>query len=194
MKNPGNLKGLLGFCFGAGINRNNIKDLVCRFKSYRNRIWNRSRARNLADGRKLSRHRYFIAFDRRNALLAPSEATAPVSDTSLMSPSFETGSSLRRRGLQTLDRVRSCFGSERRGPPGSSGPAWRYPAWWPIAALGKALDGGDHQLANRVVALGTKNSDNTPWLMESVKAMTSDPARSRWPRQLRRGYLADGPR
>jgi len=28
-----NLKGLLGFHFGAGINRNNINNLACRFKS-----------------------------------------------------------------------------------------------------------------------------------------------------------------
>jgi hypothetical protein len=36
MKNPSNLKGLLGFCFGDGINRSNVINLACRFKSPRN--------------------------------------------------------------------------------------------------------------------------------------------------------------
>jgi hypothetical protein len=33
IKNPSNLNGLLGFCFGAGIDTNNVNDLACRFKS-----------------------------------------------------------------------------------------------------------------------------------------------------------------
>src|ERR1700682_5171523 len=54
MKNPSNLKGLLGFCFGDGIEPNNINDLACRFKSPRNHTRNRISARNLADSRKFS--------------------------------------------------------------------------------------------------------------------------------------------
>jgi hypothetical protein len=33
IKNPSNLNGLLGFCFGAGIDTNSVNDLACRFKS-----------------------------------------------------------------------------------------------------------------------------------------------------------------
>ena len=47
VKSPSNLNGLLGFVFGAGIDRNNINDLACRFKSPRNHIHNRI-------GRKIS--------------------------------------------------------------------------------------------------------------------------------------------
>jgi len=58
-----------GLFFCAWIDPNNISDLACRFKSPRNQIHNRVRARNFAGS---LRHRCFIAFDRRNALLAPS--------------------------------------------------------------------------------------------------------------------------
>jgi hypothetical protein len=57
MKNPSNLNRLLGFAFGEGIDPNNINDLVCRFKSPRNHMHNRSRAKNLAGSRKPSWHR-----------------------------------------------------------------------------------------------------------------------------------------
>jgi hypothetical protein len=69
VKNPSNLKGLLGFRFGAGVHRNNINSLACGFKSPRNHaIVSR---RNISQRvTKLSRHRYSTALDWRNALLA----------------------------------------------------------------------------------------------------------------------------
>jgi hypothetical protein len=58
-KNPSNLKGLLGFCFGARIDPN-INEIACRFKSPGNYIHNRIGAKNLVGSRKPSRHRYFV--------------------------------------------------------------------------------------------------------------------------------------
>jgi hypothetical protein len=46
-KNPSNLKRLLGFHFAAGIDRNNINNLACRFKSPRNHT-------HIASGREIS--------------------------------------------------------------------------------------------------------------------------------------------
>jgi hypothetical protein len=60
MKNPSNLKGLLGLCFGDGIEPNNINDLACRFKSRRNRTRNRIEARKSPQTAGSFRHRYFI--------------------------------------------------------------------------------------------------------------------------------------
>jgi hypothetical protein len=59
MKNPSNLKGLLGFCFGDGIEPNNINDLACRFKSPATTHAIVS-AREISQTAGSFRHRYFI--------------------------------------------------------------------------------------------------------------------------------------
>jgi hypothetical protein len=68
MKNPSNLKGLLGFCFGDGINRSNVINLACRFKSPRNHT-------HLQQGENLKTagsFRGIAMFHPRNLLLASS--------------------------------------------------------------------------------------------------------------------------
>jgi predicted nucleotide-binding protein len=50
IKNPSDLNGLLGFCFGAGFDPNNIKDLACSFKSPRNHIHSYQGAKSRRQG------------------------------------------------------------------------------------------------------------------------------------------------
>lgn len=55
-KDPSNLKGLLGFCFGAAINRNTIND----FAELKNRS---AIAREISRPQEASRRRYFMTLD-----------------------------------------------------------------------------------------------------------------------------------